>query len=158
MTESGDRYFIARRSILLLVIGVGVTVLYIAEHVSGGGYLHPRYVFPVLGSVAILFVIGLDRIAPRILPVAVLVGMATWTLVQLPVGVDPSQSSRPRDEGRLAPTALRTLPGSDCVAIVHCTVDRDRVRHRCSRHRRGGLRSRPHGRRRAHRWFFQPFQ
>ena len=111
--ESGDRYAIARRSILLLVIGVGVTVLYIAEHVSGGGYLHPRYVFPVLGSVAILFVIGLDRIAPRILPVAILVGMATWTLVQLPVAVDPSQSSRPRDEGRLAPMALRTLPGSD---------------------------------------------
>ncbi len=80
---------------------------------SGGGYLHPRYVFPVLGSVAILFVIGLDRIAPRILPVAILVGMATWTLVQLPVAVDPSQSSRPRDEGRLAPMALRTLPGSD---------------------------------------------
>lgn len=109
----GDRYFISRRSILLLVIGVGVIVWYIAEHVSGGGYLHPRYVFPVLGSVATLFVIGFDRIAPRILPVAVLVGMATWTLVQLPVGVDPSQISRPRDEGRLAPTALRTLPGSD---------------------------------------------
>jgi hypothetical protein len=111
--QSGDRYRIARRSVLLLVVGIGVTVLYIAEHVSGGGYLHPRYVFPVLGSVAVLFVIGFDRIAPRILPVAVLVGMATWTLVQLPVGVDPSQSSRPRDEGRLAPLVLRTLPGSD---------------------------------------------
>ncbi|HYN33859.1 MAG TPA: hypothetical protein VES40_14640 [Ilumatobacteraceae bacterium] len=111
--QSGERYGIARRSILLLVIGVGVTVYYIAEHVSGGGYLHPRYVFPVLGSVATLFVIGFDRIAPRILPVAVLIGMATWTLVQLPVGVDPSLSSRPRDEGRLAPIALRTLPGSD---------------------------------------------
>ncbi len=111
--RSGDRYFIARRSILLLVVGIGVIVWYIAEHVSGGGYLHPRYVFPVLASLATLFVIGFDRIAPRILPVAVLVGMATWTLVQLPVGVDPSQSSRPRDEGRLAPSALRTLPGSD---------------------------------------------
>jgi hypothetical protein len=62
---------------------------------------------------ATLFVIGFDRVAPRILPVAVLVGMATWTLLQLPVGVDPSQSSRPRDDGRLAPSALRTLPGSD---------------------------------------------
>ena len=112
-SQWGERYFIARRSILLLGVGVGVTVLYIAEHVSGGGYLHPRYVFPVLGSVATMFVVGLDRIAPRILPVAVLVGMATWTLVQLPVGVDPSQSSRPRDEGRLAPMVLRTLPGSD---------------------------------------------
>jgi hypothetical protein len=110
---SGDRYGIARRSILLLLVGVGVIVWYIAEHVSGGGYLHPRYVFPVLGSVATLFVIGFDRIAPRILPVAVLIGMTAWTLVQLPVGVDPSQLSRPRDEGRLAPWALRTLPGSD---------------------------------------------
>jgi hypothetical protein len=109
----GNRYRLARRSILLLLIGISLIVLYIAQHVSGGGYLHPRYVFPVLASVATLLVVGLDRILPRILPFVLLVGMAMWTLVQLPVGIDPTASSRPRDGNRLAPAALRILPGSE---------------------------------------------
>jgi uncharacterized membrane protein len=96
-----------------MLVGVGVIVLYIAQHISGGGYLHPRYLFPVLGSIAVLLVIGLDRIWPRMLPVVVLASMAVWTLSQIPIGVDPSLTSRPRDEGRLAPAALRVLPGSD---------------------------------------------
>jgi len=45
--------------------------------------------------------------------VALLVAMGMWTLIHLPVGVDPSASSRPRDGNRLAPIALRTLPGSE---------------------------------------------
>lgn len=110
---AGNRYRLARRSILLLLVGVALIVLYIAQHVSGGGYLHPRYAFPVLASIATLLVVGLDRIVPRILPVIVLVGMGMWTLVQLPVGIDPTYSSRPRDGNRLAPLALRTLPGSE---------------------------------------------
>ena len=110
---AGNRYQLARRSILLLLLGVAVIVLYIAQHVSGGGYLHPRYAFPVLASVATLLVVGLDRILPRVLPVALLVAMGLWTLIQLPVGVDPATFSRPRDGNRLAPVALRTLPGSE---------------------------------------------
>ena len=72
------------------IFGVGVIVLYIAQHISGGGYLHPRYLFPVLGSIAVLLVIGLDRVWPRILPVVVLASMAIWTLSQIPIGIDPS--------------------------------------------------------------------
>ncbi len=111
--DSGNQYPLARRSVLLMLVGVGVIVLYIAQHISGGGYLHPRYLFPVLGSIAVLLVIGLDRIWPRVLPVVVLASMAIWTLSQIPIGIDPSLTSRPRDEGRLAPAALRVLPGSD---------------------------------------------
>ncbi len=47
------------------------------------------------------------------LPVVVLVSMAIWMLSQIPIGVDPSLTSRPRSEGRLASDALRVLPGSD---------------------------------------------
>ena len=47
------------------------------------------------------------------LPVALLVAMGMWTLIHLPVGIDPTYSSRPRDGNRLAPAALRTLPGSE---------------------------------------------
>ena len=111
--DAGNRYQLARRSILMMLVGIAVIVLYIAQHVSGGGYLHPRYAFPVLASVATLMVVGLDRILPRVLPVILLVGMAMWTLIQLPVAIDPSFNSRPRDGNRLAPAALRTLPGSD---------------------------------------------
>jgi hypothetical protein len=127
--EQGQRLPIARRSIVLLLIGVGVMVIYVAQHISGGGYLHPRYAFPVLGSVATLFVLGLDRIWPKVLPTAVVVGMATWTISQIPVDIDPSDASRPRDAGRLAPAALRVLPGNDvwrflagCGVVVGCLL------------------------------------
>ncbi len=122
--RTGDRdgrgrpYPIARRSILLLLIGIAVIVVYIAQHVSGGGYLHPRYVFPVIGSVATLLVLGLDRLVPRVLPTAVVVGMAAWTISQIPVDIDPSGASRPRDGRRLAPAALRTLPGNDLLRFL----------------------------------------
>ena len=134
--DAGNRYRLARRSILLLLVGIAVIVLYIAQHVSGGGYLHPRYAFPVLASVATLLVVGLDRILPRILPMVLLVGMALWTLFELPVGIDPSDSSRPRDGNRLAPAALRILPGSECVANLHRAVDRRGIRDRRGGHRR----------------------
>lgn len=114
--RTGDRdrhdrpYTVSRRSIVLLAVGVGVIVAYIAQHLSGGGYLHPRYAFPIVGSVAVAFVLGLDRIVPRVLPTMLVVGMATWTLAHLPIGVDPSYHARPRDQGRVAPAALRVLP------------------------------------------------
>lgn len=104
---------IARRSVFLLLAGMAVIVWFIAEHVSGGGYLHPRYLFPVLGSVMTLFVIGLDRVLPRILPTAIVVGMGIWTVSQIPVDIDVSWHSRPRDGERLAPLVLRSLPGND---------------------------------------------
>ncbi len=111
--DDGASPVVARRSILLLLTVVAVIVVYVAQHVSGGGYLHARYAFPAIGAVATLLVIGLDRIVPRLLPLVVVLGMGTWTLSQIPVGVDPDYHSRPRDGNRLAPAALRTLPGGD---------------------------------------------
>lgn len=109
----GARAVVARSSLLVLTSGIAVVVWYIAEHLSGGGSLHPRYLFPVIGSVVTLLVIGLDRLLPRILAVILLFLMGLWTLSHLPVDVDVGRLSRPRDRGQLPPLPLRTLPGSD---------------------------------------------
>ena len=111
--RSGQSHPIARRSIVLLLAVLAVIVVYIAQHVSGGGYLHPRYAFPALAAVATMLVVGLDRIVPRLLPLVVVFAMGGWTLSQLPVGIDPANHSRPRDGSRLAPAALRSLPGGE---------------------------------------------
>lgn len=60
----------------VLVCGVVIAVVMAtyAQHVSGGGLPHYRYLYPALPAVAALVAIGLDRLGPRVLPVLVVAG------------------------------------------------------------------------------------
>lgn len=102
-----------RWQIALCVVAVGVIALTIAQHASGGGSAHARYMMPAIGVAAVLLVIGMERIWSRWAPLALVTVAGWWALVNLPVDVDPATLRRLRDEGQLPPFALRTLPMSD---------------------------------------------
>ena len=73
---------------------VAVTAATIAQHVAGGGLPSSRYVFPALGVLACLFVIGAEVVAPRVLPVVVVAVLVTWTGHVVPGRV--AAAGRPR--------------------------------------------------------------
>lgn len=55
-------------AILMALLATAVVMLAMAQHVAGGGLAHLRYLYPSLAVIAALVVIGLDRLAPRLLP------------------------------------------------------------------------------------------
>ncbi len=72
---------------------------------------------------------------PRVLPAVVVAAMAWWAIKQMPIGVDPVFTRRPRDNGAVPPPALRVLPVGDgwrmaaagligvgAVVVAACTV------------------------------------
>ena len=110
LDDHGQPATVSRRSIALLVLSVVVIAATFAQHVSAGGTPYPRYLLPALGALATLVVVGLDRLAPRVLPVALVVAMAWWSLLHVPVAVDPTLVTRRRDDGRSPPELLQVLP------------------------------------------------
>jgi hypothetical protein len=100
----------SRRSLVLCLLAVAVITVTVAQHLSGGGSPYPRYFFPVLGVLAALAALSLDRLLPRILPALLVAAMAWWAIRQMPTGVDPTTLARPRDRGRGAPDVLEVLP------------------------------------------------
>ena len=105
-----------RGGMWLSIGAVALITLTVAQHVAGGGNPYPRYFFPVLGVLACLTVLGLDRLLPRVLPLAVVVAMACWLMSKLPISVDPHAWTvyrRPRDGLRPTPVALRVLAAGD---------------------------------------------
>lgn len=92
------------------IVAIGLTV---AQHVSGGGNAYPRYLFPVLGVLAALAVIGLDRLLSYLAPLALVVALGWWAILNLPVDVDPTRVRRPRDSGKAPPELLQVLPVGD---------------------------------------------
>ena len=100
---------------------VGSTVA-VAQHVAGGGNGYARYLFPAVGVLATLVVIGLDRIIPRVLPAAVVVLLVWWAIANIPTAVDPHRVHRPRDRGARAPLALQVLPGDDALRLLIAVV------------------------------------
>lgn len=114
--------WLSRRAVALCLLGVGVTAVTVAQHLAGGGSPYPRYLFPVLGVLAALAALALDRLVPRLLPAIVIVAMGWWAIRQLPIGVDPVTMLRPRDAGGLPPLALRTLPVGDAWRVAAAVV------------------------------------
>ena len=55
---------------------------------------------------------------PRLLPVVLVAAMAWWAIKQMPIGVDPVFTRRPRDNGAVPPPALRVLPVGDGWRMV----------------------------------------
>ena len=97
---------------------MAVITLTVAQHLAGGGSPYPRYFFPVLGVLAALAAVGFDRLVPRLLPAVVVAAMAWWAIKQMPIGVDPVFTRRPRDNGAVPPPALRVLPVGDGWRMV----------------------------------------
>jgi hypothetical protein len=103
----------SRRAIALCLVAVAVITFTVAQHLAGGGSAYPRYFFPVLGVLAVLAAVGLDRLVARVLPAVVVAAMAWWAIRQMPIGIDPAITRRPRDNGAVPPPALRVLPVGD---------------------------------------------
>jgi hypothetical protein len=103
----------SRRAIALCLVAAAVITFTVAQHLAGGGSPYPRYFFPVLGVFAVLAAIGLDRLVPGVLPGIVAAAMACWAIRQMPIGVSPAVTRRPRDNGAVPPPALRVLPVGD---------------------------------------------
>ena len=112
----------SRRAIAVCLLAVAVITLTVAQHLAGGGSPYPRYFFPVLGVLAALAAVGFDRLLPRLLPAAVVIAMAWWAIKQMPIGVDPVFTRRPRDNGAVPPPALRVLPVGDGWRMIAAGV------------------------------------
>ena len=102
-----------RWQIALGVVTVALIALTIAQHASGGGNAHARYAMPAIGIAAVLLVIGMERIWSRWAPMTLVAVAGWWSLINLPVDINPGTMLRNRDEGQLAPYPLRALPLSD---------------------------------------------
>jgi hypothetical protein len=127
--RSGRPAGVSRRSVVVLVVSVIVIAATFAQHVSAGGVTHPRYLLPVLGVLATLSVVGLDRLVPRVLPVVLVVAMAWWALAHVPSGVEPALVYRHRDQGAPPPDLLRVYPTeafwrafAGCWIVIGCAV------------------------------------
>ena len=129
LDDHGQPATVSRRAIALLVLSVVVIAATFAQHVSAGGTPYPRYLLPALGVMATLVIVGLDRLVPRVLPVALVVAMAWWSLLHVPVAVDPTRVTRSRDDGRPPPELLQVLPTgpvwrafAGCWIVIGCAV------------------------------------
>jgi hypothetical protein len=116
---------LARPGLVLLGIALALNGMLFVQHVAGGGSAWPRYLYTTLGASAILVVIGLDRLLPRLLPFLAVVGAAasSWTLTQA-VGLS-GQLGAPWTSPDLRLAALRAAElgvGLVCAMLIHPTV------------------------------------
>ena len=102
-----------RWQITLGLVTAGLIALTFAQHASGGGNAHARYAMPAIGVIAVLLVMGMERVWSRWAPFGLVVIAGWWALINLPVDIDPRTVVRNRDDGQLAPFPLRVLPLSD---------------------------------------------
>jgi hypothetical protein len=63
-------------AVTLALMATAVLMVAMAQHVSSGGLPHLRYLYPSLGALAALVVVGLDRLVPRVLPLALVTAQA----------------------------------------------------------------------------------
>lgn len=80
----GEPAWLSRAGVLMLVAVVATHAAVFVQHVSGGGSPWPRYLYPALGPLATLAVIGLHRLVPRVLPLLAVAGAAatSWVLAR----------------------------------------------------------------------------
>ena len=102
-----------RWQLTLGLVTAGLIALTFAQHVSGGGNAHARYAMPAIGVIAVLLVMGMERVWSRWAPFGLVAVAGWWALINLPVDIDRRTMIRNRDDGQLPPFPLRVLPLSD---------------------------------------------
>lgn len=82
--DDGRPALLSRPAVLILLLAVGANAAVYVQHVAQGGSPWPRYLYPGLGAAATLAALGLNRLAPRILPLVAVAGaLATsWALAR----------------------------------------------------------------------------
>jgi hypothetical protein len=103
---------IDRTAIGLVAVGMAVIVLTVAQHFSGGGMAHSRYLFPALAGFAGFIAIGVDQIWPRVAPALLIAGMAWFSIASLPTPHDRWMERRQRAFTPPGYEVLREVPGN----------------------------------------------
>jgi hypothetical protein len=106
---------IDRTAIALVAVGMAVIVLTVAQHFSGGGMAHSRYLFAALAGFAGFIAIGFDQIWPRVAPALLVAGMAWFSIASLPTPHDRWMERRQRAFTPPGYEVLSEVPGNTFV-------------------------------------------
>lgn len=128
-TPAGVRGRVDRSAIGLVMVGMAVIVLTVAQHLSGGGMAHSRYLFAALAGFAVFVAIGVDQIWPRVAPTVLVAGMAWWSIASIPTPHDRWMERRQRAFTPPGFEVLADVPGNTfargvlvSMLVVGCVV------------------------------------
>jgi len=113
VAEQGDDVGrIDRGSLAVVVVGIAVILLTVAQHLSGGGMAHSRYLFPAMAGLAVIVAIGIDAVWPRVGPALLVAGMTWWSIISIPTPHDRWTERRRRAVQPPGYEVLRQVPGN----------------------------------------------
>jgi hypothetical protein len=104
-------------AVALALVATAVLMVAMSQHVSSGGLPHLRYLYPSLGALAALVVVGLDRLIPRVLPLAVVVAQAV-----LLAGLVGPTAEELRSLVTMMPEGLDFVPSTTATRALAVTV------------------------------------
>lgn len=110
--DDGDTASIDRVSVGVLLVAIGVILVTVAQHLSGGGMAHSRYVFPALAGFAVIIAIGADQIWARVAPALLVAAMAWWSIASIPTPHDRWMERRRRAFKPAGFDVLSDVPGN----------------------------------------------
>ena len=116
---------ISPHALLVCLVVMMVVAVTIAQHVGAGGLTFPRYTLPALGVLACLFVVGLDAVLPRVLPLVTIGILALWTAHFLPTRIASEITRRggprPDELGILGPI-LTAVSLTGTVGLIGAAI------------------------------------
>jgi hypothetical protein len=104
-------------AVALALAATAALMVAMAQHVSSGGLPHLRYLYPSLGALAALVVVGLDRLVPRVLPLAVVIAQAV-----LLAGLVGPTAGELRAQVTLMPEGLDFVPSTSATRSLGVTL------------------------------------
>jgi hypothetical protein len=113
---------IDRTALALVTVGIAVIVVTVAQHFSGGGMAHSRYLFPALAGFAVLIAIGVDKIWPRVAPALLVAGMAWFSIASIPTPHDRWMERRQRAFTPPGFEVLSEVPGNTFARAVFAVL------------------------------------
>jgi hypothetical protein len=118
----GRRGTVDRRVVGLLLVASAVVAFTVAQHLSGGGMTHARYLFPALAPLAIVLAVGYDQLRPRVAPALLLGALAWWSVATIPTAVDREEEERIRPARVPGGHVLEQLPGSTAWRLLFAVL------------------------------------
>jgi hypothetical protein len=103
-------------------VASAVVAVTVAQHLSGGGMTHARYLFPALAPLAIVMAVGFDQLRPRVAPALLLGALAWWSVATIPTAVDREEEERIRARGVPNGHVLEQLPGSTAWRLLFAAL------------------------------------